>query len=360
MTDRTPSEIHGRGTGMNPANRFVAEEIVLDPACFDATESESGSDLPSAATKYYRDRSRTILSKNDSPDIPFEFSINPYRGCEHGCIYCYARPTHEYLGFSAGLDFESRILVKEDAPALLRAELSKPGWRPQWISLSGNTDCYQPIERQLGITRRLLEVFLDFRNPVGLITKSALIARDADVLAELAKFDAVGAAVTVTTLDESLASKLEPRAARPRKRLETIARLAAAGVPVTVMVAPIVPGLTEHEIPAILAAAARAGATSAGYIVMRLPHGVKDLFVQWLDDHAPHAKAKVLRRLEDLRGGKLSDPRFGTRHTGEGVFAAEIADLFAIGRARAGLRDDHRELSTAAFRVPGPRQGSLF
>ncbi len=357
MERRTPSEVHGRGTGQNPKNRFVSEEIALDPALFDGGDPD---DLPSTGTRYYRDRTRTILTTNDSPDIPFAVSVNPYRGCEHGCIYCYARPTHEYLGFSSGLDFESRILVKEDAPALLREALSKDSWQPQVVALSGNTDCYQPIERQLGITRRCLEVFAEFRNPVAVISKSALVARDADVLAELARFDAVAVAITVTTLDENLASKLEPRAARPKKRLETISRLAAAGVPVTVLVAPVIPGLTEHEIPAILGAAARAGATAAGSVVLRLPHAVKELFESWLDDHVPNARDKVLNRIRDLRGGKLSDPRFGTRHTGEGVFASEISDLFQIGRARAKLGEERRELSTAAFRRPGPGQGTLF
>ncbi len=350
-----PSHIRGRGTGLNPKNRF--EELDV--------EVERENDLPGSpcagpATRFYRDASKSILVENDSPDIPFTFSVNPYRGCEHGCVYCYARPYHEYVGFSAGLDFESKILVKEDAPRLLRAELMKPAWRPQTINMSGVTDCYQPIERTLRLTRGCLEVLRDFRNPVGIVTKSSLVVRDADLLSELAGFGAALVAVTLTTLQDDLAAKMEPRAATPKKRLEAIACLAAAGIPTHVMVSPVVPGLNDHEIPALLTAAYDAGARSASHIPVRLPHGVKDLFEQWLEDHFPAAKAKVLRRIRSMHGGRLNDPRFGSRFRGEGVFADEIESLFQVARHRAGFAADPVSLSVAAFRRPGPRQGTLF
>lgn len=348
-----PRALHGRGTGMNPDNRFRELAYRPDPDAFDPDE-------PPPRTRVYRDASATIIAKNDSPDVPFDVSVNPYRGCEHGCVYCYARPYHEYLGFSLGLDFETKILVKEDAPELLRAELAHARWKPQLVAFSGVTDCYQPLERTFRLTRRCLEVMAEFRNPVGVITKNALVARDADVLAELARFRAAIVSVTVTTLDVALASKLEPRASRPQARLDAIAKLAAAGIPVNVMVAPIIPGLTEHEIPRILKAAKDAGARSAGYVVLRLPHQLKDLFEQWLVDHAPHAHDKVLHRIASIRGGALNDPRFGVRMRGEGIFADEIEQLFRIGCARAGLVRERIELETKHFRVPGPKQSTLF
>jgi DNA repair photolyase len=265
---------------------------------------------------------------------------------------CYARPTHEYLGFSAGLDFETRILVKEEAPALLRRTLAARAWRPQVVALSGVTDPYQPIERRLGLTRRCLEVLLEFRNPVAVVTKSRLVVRDADLLAELARLECASVAVSVTTLDAALARRMEPRAPRPDLRLEAIERLAAAGVPVGVMVAPIVPGLTEHEIPAILEAAARAGASFAGRVVLRLPHAVKELVDEWLARHHPERRNKVLNRMRALRGGRLYDPRFGVRQRGEGVFAEQIEQLFETARRRAGIADAGPRLSTAHFRRP--------
>ncbi|HEX2254648.1 MAG TPA: PA0069 family radical SAM protein [Thermoanaerobaculia bacterium] len=336
----------GRGAADNPTNRF--ERLSLE-----ALEVEGDEPVPDrVATRYLRDGSRSIVATNDSPDIPFDASVNPYRGCEHGCIYCYARPTHEYLGFSAGLDFESRILVKEDAPELLRRALSAPSWRPRTVAVSGVTDPYQPVERRLGLTRRCLEVFAEFRNPVAVITKNALIARDADLLADLARDDAALAAVSVTTLDVELARRMEPRASSPRERLKAVAELTAAGVPVTVMVAPVVPGLTDHEIPAILAAAAEAGAVGAGYVPLRLPGAVAGLFQDWLAEHYPDRKEKVLARVRELRGGRLNDPRFGDRMRGEGVFAEQIRALFDTARRRHGLTGRGRPLSTAGFRRP--------
>lgn len=273
---------------------------------------------------------------------------------------CYARPTHEYLGFSAGLDFETKILVKQDAPALLRRELSSPRWQPQVLAMSGVTDPYQPVERRLQLTRRCLEVLVEFRNPVVIVTKNYLVTRDVDLLRELARYEAAMVFLSVTTLDGHLAGVLEPRASQPTRRLAAIEALAQAGVPVGVLVAPVIPGLTDHEMPAIIAAAARVGAQSAGYVTLRLPHGVGALFEDWLSQHVPTKKAKILQRIRALRGGKLNDARFGVRMQGEGVFAAQIASLFTLACRKAGLRNRDVRLSTAAFRRPAGAQLSLF
>jgi len=344
----TPSP-RGRGAAFNPVNRF--ERIDLD-------WEEAGPER--VGTVLLRDASRSVISRNDSPDIPFDVSLNPYRGCEHGCIYCYARPSHEYLGFSAGLDFESRILVKEEAPELLRHELTKPSWQPRTLALSGVTDPYQPFERKLEITRRCLAVLAELRHPVAVITKNRLISRDADLLAELASHGAAAASVSVTTLDVELARKMEPRASSPRDRLRAIEELAAAGVPVNVMLAPVIPGLTDHEIPAILDAAAAAGARGAGCLPLRLPGAVAGLFTAWLEEHYPERKDKVLNRLREMRGGRLNDPRFGVRMRGEGVFAEQIRSLFHTARRRAGLDRRATVLSADAFRRPGVDQLALF
>lgn len=346
-----PSIPQGRGTGSNPANRF--EKITLE------RDADWGEAEPHLRTQFYRDQSKTIIAYNDSPDIGFRAAVNPYRGCEHGCVYCYARPFHEYLGFSAGLDFETKIMVKEDAPELLRAELSSPKWIPQVIGMSGVTDCYQPVERQLRLTRRCLEVLAELRNPVGIVTKNHLVTRDIDVLRELAEWQAVAVHISVTTLDATLTPKLEPRSTLPKRRMEAIASLRAAGVPVGVLVAPVIPGLTDHEMPAIIAAAAEAGAQSAGYETLRLPYGVAQLFEHWVDQHFPERKEKIFGRIRALRGGKLNDPNFGSRMTGQGIFAEQIAQLFAVSCRRAGLNAGHSPLSTAAFRVAG-KQLTLF
>jgi DNA repair photolyase len=350
--------IRGRGAAENPPNRFERLVVVADPDHIDP--DPDGEASPDPRTEFLRDPARTIIARNQSPDVGFDASINPYRGCEHGCAYCYARPTHEYLGFSAGLDFETRILVKPDAPALLRHELAAKSWRPQVVAISGVTDCYQPIERRLRITRGCLEVMAEFCNPVTVVTKSALVARDADVLAELAKFDASAVAISVTTLDVELQRNLEPRAPRPDVRLRAMEALAKAGVPVGVMVAPVIPGLTDHEMPRILEAAARAGARFAGKVVLRLPHGVAPLFEAWLERHAPLRKDKVLSRIRAYRGGNLSDPRFGSRMRGEGFFADEAAQLFSLGCKRAGLATRGPALSAAHFRRPGGDQMTLL
>ena len=331
--------IHGRGASGNPANRFEALALEPDP------EDLADEERPALTTKFYRDFTRTIIAHNDSPDVGFESSVNPYRGCEHGCIYCYARPTHEYLGFSAGLDFESRIMVKEDAPELLAAELSKPSWKPQVIAMSGVTDPYQPVERKLKLTRRCLEVLARFRNPVGIITKNALVTRDIDVLGELAAHQAAAVNISVTSLDPKLQRILEPRTSTPRARLEAIAQLRAAGIPVGVMTAPIIPGLTDHEVPAILQACAEAGAQLAGYTVVRLPFAVAPLFERWLEEHFPDRKEKVLGRIRHLRGGeRLNDPNFKSRMVGEGIFAEQISDLFHAGCKRAGIGERRASL----------------
>ncbi|MBA3608009.1 MAG: PA0069 family radical SAM protein [Chthoniobacterales bacterium] len=342
MTNPTP--IHGRGASHNPANRFEALHLEPNP------EDEYDPDRPKRRTIYFRDFSRTIIAHNDSPDVGFESSVNPYRGCEHGCIYCYARPTHEFLGFSAGLDFESRIMVKENAAELLTAELSKPRWKPQTLVMSGVTDPYQPVERRLKITRGCLEVLARFRNPVGIITKNYLVTRDIDWLGELAAHAAAAVNISITSLDPKLQRVLEPRTSTPRARLEAIRQLRAAGIPVGVMTAPIIPGLTDHEVPAILAAAAEAGAQFAGYTVVRLPYAVAPLFERWLEEHFPGRKEKVLGRIRHLRGGeRLNDPRFGSRIEGEGIFAEQIRALFEAGCKRAGI-GQRPLLSTAAFR----------
>lgn len=272
--------------------------------------------------------------------------------------YCYSRPFHEYLGFSAGLDFESKIMVKPDAPRLLRKELMSPKWKPVFLALSGVTDCYQPIERRLKLTRRCLEVLVEFRNPVGIVTKSHLVARDVDLLGELAKFNAASVFIGLTTLDADLAGKMEPRATSPAGRLQAIADLAKAGIPVGVIIAPVIPGLTDHEIPAILEAAAKAGTRSAAYTMLRLPFAVKDLFQTWLEQHFPEKKDKVLSRVRELRGGKLNESNFGTRMKGQGPWADLIRSIFHVHRERLGLEKRGPELSTAAFRRPGER--SLF
>lgn len=340
-----------RGSVSNPKNRFERLEYVPDP--------EDDEEPEKVRTVFLRDHTKTIIAHNSSPDVGFETSINAYRGCEHGCAYCFARPTHEYLGFSAGLDFETKIVVKEDAPQLLRAELSKKSWKPQVLAMSGVTDCYQPIERRLELTRRCISVLAEFRNPLGIITKNHLVTRDIDLLAELARYDAAVVTISVTTLDNDLAKVMEPRASRPSRRLAAIRALSAAGIPVKVLMAPVIPGLTDHEMPALLKACAEAGARDAGFVPLRLPWAVAPLFEAWLDRHAPGSKEKVLGRIRDMRGGKLYDAKWGARMRGEGFFAEQLQALFKIAHHKAGFPQDAPILSTAAFRVPDA-QMTLF
>jgi DNA repair photolyase len=346
-------QLRGRGAAQNPKNRFEAAEYVPDPDAFDPEEESNPQ------TQFLRDHTRGIIARNDSPDIPFAASVNPYRGCEHGCIYCFARPTHEYLGFSAGLDFETRILVKHDAPELLRRELASARWEPQPIAMCGVTDAYQPVERRLGLTRRCLEVLAEFRNPVAIVTKNHLVTRDADLLGELARHQAAVVNVSITTLNPELQRVMEPRASTPARRLDAVRTLAAAGIPVRVLVAPVVPGLTDHEMPGILRAAAEAGARAASFIPLRLPYGLKDLFEDWLQTHFPDRKDKVLNRIREMRGGKLYDAEWGKRMTGEGVFAEQYEAMFTTACRKAGLDLEMPHLSAAAFRRPHDRRGQM-
>lgn len=347
-----PDALHGRGASFNPPNRFEQLHVEPDPDCPPEEQLDP-------RTQFFVDASESLLTKNESPDVAFTYGLNAYRGCEHGCAYCYARPYHEYLGWSSGLDFESRIMVKTRAPELLRRELGSKRWQPAPIGMSGVTDCYQPAERHFRLTRQCLEVCAELRQPVMLITKNALVTRDADVLAELARHRCVSVNFSITTLDAALCGRLEPRASRPQARLAAVRTLRDAGVPVGVMFAPCIPGLTEHEMPAVLEAAARAGATHAGYIMLRLPHSVKDIFGAWLDQHEPGKKARVLDRLRQLHAGQLYRSTWDTRNTGEGVLAEQLQQLFNITCRRVGLSQDHAELSTEHFRPGGGRQLEL-
>lgn len=342
-----------RGTWTRPQNRFETRSLELDPE-FEPTDEE----LP--GVELLRDPTRGILAHNDSPDVGFDVSVNPYRGCAHACPYCFARPFHEYLGFDAGVDFETKILFKPEAPRLLRKALSSPRWEPRVLALSGVTDCYQPAERTLRITRGCLEVLAECRNPTVIVTKSWLVSRDADLLGELAAHGAASVAVSVTTLDRGLQRILEPGASPPARRLEAIETLARAGVPVTAMVAPVIPAVTDHEIPNILEAAASAGATSASKVMLRLPHAVAPLFEAWLDRHLPERKKKVLSKVRAMRGGRLYDGRFAVRQRGTGFGADQTEALFELARRRHGLARKGPELSTAAFRRPGGEQLGLL
>lgn len=348
-TPQSRAAVHGRGASWSPANRF--EKLHVDLTDADVAQDDPNAlEKPRRATQFFRDSTKTIIAQNNSPDVGFEVSINPYRGCEHGCIYCFARPTHEYLGFSAGLDFESKIVVKHDAARLLEAELSSLKWKPKLLMMSGVTDCYQPVERKMRLTRSCLEVLARFRNPVGILTKNKLVTRDIDVLSELARYHAVAVNLSVTSLEPKLQRILEPRTSSPSARLDAVAQLRAAGIPVGVMVAPVIPGITDHEIPSIVAACAKAGAQFAGYVLLRLPWAVAPLFEHWLDEHFPERKEKVLAQVRDTRGGdKLYDSRWRTRQTGEGAFAEHIQTMFEVSCRRAGF-GERPKLSTAAFR----------
>jgi DNA repair photolyase len=348
-----------RGAGVDPTQRFTGRELLPDGDELDR-QAATGEGDP-APTRVFPDTSRSIISRNDSPDIPFDASLNPYRGCEHGCSYCFARPTHEYLGLSAGLDFERTLFAKPDAPTLLAAELAKPSWRPRHLAMSGVTDAYQPVERHLGITRGCLEVLAAHRQPVGVITKNALVTRDLDLLVELARYGAARVSVSLTTLDEDLRRRLEPRTSTAAARLGAIRALADAGVPVGVVVAPVIPGLNDHEIPAILAAAADHGAQGAAWTLLRLPGAVEAIFVDWLREQAPLRAERVLSRLREARGGRLNDGRFGHRMRGGGPYVEQLRRVFEVHRRRAGLERAWPPLATEHFRVPGrAAQGRLF
>ncbi|HEV8015452.1 MAG TPA: PA0069 family radical SAM protein [Stellaceae bacterium] len=340
----------GRGAISNADGRFERGTHVAIDDGWGSADAEA----PPLETQFLRDTSRTVIARNNSPDIGFDRSINPYRGCEHGCIYCFARPTHAYLGLSPGLDFESRIFVKEDAPALLRAELSKPSYKPKPIALGVNTDAYQPIEKKLGLTRRILEVLYEFRHPVTLITKSTLIQRDIDILAAMARDHLCGAAVSVTTLDRNLARKMEPRAATPERRLETIAALAAAGIPTAVMAAPMIPALNDAELESIIEAAVARGAHSAGYVLLRLPLELAGLFEEWLNANFPGKAKHVMSLIKQSRDGQAYQSQFGTRMRGTGPYAELLRIRHESACHRLGLdkKRDTRRLDCSLFRVP--------
>src|SRR6266498_464980 len=342
--------IRGRGASWSPANRF--EKLHVDLTDIDFVDADPATDeQPRRPTQYFRDGTKSIITRNNSPDVGFETSLNPYRGCEHGCIYCYARPTHEYLGFSAGRDFESKIMVKTNAPELLRGELESPRWQPQTLVMSGVTDPYQPIERKVCITRGCLEVLAKFRNPVAIITKNRLVTRDIDVLRELPACNAVAVNLSVTSLDPNLQRVLGPRTSSPQARLDTIRQLRRAGIPTGVMVAPIIPGLTDYEVPTILDACAKAGAQFAAYTIVRLPWAVAPLFEHWLEEHFPDRKQKVLGRIRHLRGSRLNNSQWHTRMTGEGIFAEQIASMFAVS-CRRNRMSARPKLSCASFQKP--------
>ncbi len=336
-----------------PTNRFESVSSERDEDYDDREE-------PLPRTEFIPDDSQSIIATNDSPDLGFRASLNPYRGCEHGCVYCYARPTHEYLGFSQGLDFETKIMVKHRAPELLRKELSARKWEPQTIAMSGVTDPYQPIERKLRLTRRCLEVLAEFRNPVGIVTKNSLVTRDLDLLAELARHKAVVVFISLTTLDAKLRAVMEPRTSPPAARLRAMEKLAAAGIPVGVMTAPVIPAINDHELPKLLAMASEAGARHAGYVVLRLPYANKALFEAWLEEHFPQRKEKVLNQLRSLRDGELNDSQFGRRMSGQGPFAGRIARLFEVSCRKSGLNQESLALSTAAFKRVALNQPELF
>jgi DNA repair photolyase len=339
----------GRGAPRNPAGRFESLDVEYEP-----TDDE----LPTLETELFKDTTKSVISYNDSPDLNFDASFNPYRGCEHGCVYCYARPTHEYLGLSAGLDFESKLFVKDDAPALLKKTFSSRSWKPQHVMMSGVTDCYQPIERRLRLTRKCLEVFAEFRNPIGIVTKNELVTRDIDILQTMSDPDIACVNFSVTSLDAGLANKLEPRASSPARRLKAIESLRLAGIRVGVMIGPVIPGLNDHEIADILKATSDAGAQSAGYIILRLPHGVKELFGDWLEAHYPNRKDRVLNRVKDTREGALYDGAYGTRMRGVGEYADQIERMFDLAKKRFDFKQ-LPPLATEYFKVPR-QQLALF
>lgn len=345
--------IKGRGASSNATNRFDSLKYEATPEDFDNYGEE---EQPRLQTEVLKDTSRTILTENKSPDVGFRFSVNAYRGCEHGCAYCYARPTHEYLGLSAGLDFESKIFVKEQAPELLREALDKKSWEPETIAMSGVTDCYQPLERKMELTKRCLEVLLEYRNPVALITKNQLVLRDLEIFKEMAKYDGIMVMLSITSLDAELARHLEPRTSHPQARLHAVETLAKAGIPVGVNVAPVIPGLTDHEMPAILKAASEAGALFAGYVPVRLPLSVAPLFEEWLEVHRPLKKEKVLSLIRDMRGGKLNDANFVSRMQGQGAIADNLEKMFDLYVRKYGLNQKRIRLSTEHFRRP-PKTG---
>jgi DNA repair photolyase len=338
-----------RGTELLTQNRFETTKR----EAFDDGWETIGEELPVIQTQFFNDRARSILFKNDSPDLPMRYSINMYRGCEHGCSYCRARPYHEYLGFNAGIDFESKIMVKHDAPKLLRKAFDDKKWEPQCIMMSGNTDCYQPAERKYKITRQLLEVFLEYRNPVSILTKNALILRDLDLLKELSSMNLVSTLLSVTSLDPLLRSKLEPRTSTSKMKLKAMEELSKAGIPTGVMVGPIIPGLNDDEVPNILKRASDAGATRVAHTILRLPHAILPIFTEWLEKNYPEKSKRVLTRIMMTRGGKMNDPNWGTRMSGTGAYADYMHNLVEVLSTKYKMRESRKPLSTNLFHRPG-------
>ncbi|WP_088921999.1 PA0069 family radical SAM protein [Granulosicoccus antarcticus] len=359
MFDR-PDKRRGRGSQSNRSGRFeTLQRMDIDDGwrrtaqlCTDDAYAESAT---SARTQWREDRAKTVITRNQSPDVHFDQSINPYRGCEHGCAYCFARPSHTYLGHSAGLDFERLLYAKLDAAKLLRGELANPRYQCKPIALGVNTDAYQPLEKRLGITRQILEVLLETEHPVYLITKSALIERDIDLLSQLAARKLITVSISITTLDNQLSHRLEPRAAAPHRRLRTMKALADAGIPVRVSVSPVIPALNEHEIDAIVAASAQAGATGANAIVLRLPHELAQLFPEWLDAHYPLKKERILKAIRSLRAGKLNNSDFSSRFSGEGPRADFIRQQFELACRRHGLATGRPVFATDTTRFVHPQ-----
>lgn len=346
----------GRGTDLAPGNRFETTEVIKDMDYYEQFPDELEKRIE---TTFIREHSKNVLSQNDSPDLGFGYSINPYKGCEHGCIYCYARPSHEYWGFNQGVDFETKIMYKPDAASLLEKTFRKESWQPQVVIVSGNTDCYQPGERKFQITRRLLEVFLKFRNPLGMITKNSLIERDLDLLEELAKLELVSVTISITTLDRNLTSIMEPRTSRPERRLKTVEALAKRGIKVGVNIAPIVPGINDKQIPEIMKAAAEAGAKSVGKVILRLPYKNKDLFVDWVIKNFPDRKDKILNRIKSLMSGKLYNSEFHERFRGSGQWAETINQIFYLNVKKYKLNQERSPLRTDLF-IRNPDQMDLF
>jgi DNA repair photolyase len=358
MSKSDQPQATGRGSQINPPTRFALPYYEADLEHVEH-DTEYLDSLRNPRTEYFPDASRSIVTENDSPDIGFRFSINPYRGCAHGCAYCYARPYHEYLGLNAGLDFETKVFVKEDAPELFREFLNRDKWQPEQIGLSGVTDCYQPVERHYQLTRRILEVAVEARQPMSVITKNALITRDIDLLQNLASENLVHVNVSITTLDAALARSLEPRTTTPAARLRAVKELSAAKVPVRVLVAPIIPGLTDCEIPSILEAAKEAGAMHAGYTILRLALTVAPVFREWLQRERPDHLERIEGRVRNMHGGKLNDSEFGRRMTGSGEMAEQIRNLFRLFRRRHGLDGGLPDYDCTRFRPPLPKTGQL-
>jgi DNA repair photolyase len=350
--------IKGRGAGVQPANRFVAVHVENDLEHVEHDE-EYLAQLDRPPTEYFPDNSQTVVTENNSPDIGFRYSVNPYRGCAHGCAYCYARPYHEYMGLSAGLDFETKVFVKYHAAEQFREFLSRPSWKPETIVFSGVTDCYQPAEREFRITRECMEVAAECRQPVGIITKNALVTRDIDILQRLAEQNAVRVSLSITTLDSKLARVMEPRTSSPEARLRAIRELTAVGIPTNVMTAPIIPGLNDSEMPAVLTAARDAGAQWAGYVLLKLPMAVKDVFTDWLRRSYPDRAEKVESLIRSTRDGALSDSQFGRRQVGTGNIAELIADTFDLWTRKLGYNSEHGKLNADAFIPPRPASGQL-